>query len=130
LNKRARWRGEAATDKQLRLLEALGQPLPRDDNGTVVLTKGQAQLLIDRALVLRRVGQIGRPSTNHASAAPTPGLPPDPATAKQLRYLRNLGVPTTSTLTKKGAQRLINRAKAAKRVRGALAPGDEGSAGR
>jgi hypothetical protein len=119
-----------ATEKQLRLLEALGQPLPRAEDGTVVPTKGQAQLLIDRALVLRRVGQIGHPSTNLASAALTPGPPPDPATAKQLRYLRFLRVPMPRALPKKEARRLINRENAVKNARGALASGDEASAGR
>jgi len=114
LRKRARWRGEAATDKQLRLLEALGQPLPRDKDGTVVLTKGQAQLLIDRALVLRRAGRTAELSTNLVTAAPHPLPPPAPATAKQLRYLRNLGVPIPPSLTKKEARRLINRARATK----------------
>src|SRR5437588_404493 len=33
LSKRARWRGESATDKQLRLLEALGQLTPRNKDG-------------------------------------------------------------------------------------------------
>ena len=54
LSKRARWREGPATDKQLAYLEALGQPIPRDKRGTAVLTKGQAQLLIDRALALKR----------------------------------------------------------------------------
>jgi superfamily II DNA or RNA helicase len=117
LSKRARWREESATDKQLRLLEALGQPIPRNKDG-IVLTKGQAQLLIDRALVLRRVGRTAGFPTSPASTAPAPTLPPDPATTRQLRYLRILGVPTPLALTKKEAQRLINRAKAAKKVHG------------
>jgi hypothetical protein len=44
-------------------------------------------------------------------------VPPlDPATAKQLSYLRILGVQVPPTLTKKKAQHLINKAKAARRA--------------
>jgi ATP-dependent helicase IRC3 len=111
LSKRARWREESATEKQVRLLEALGQPLPRGKDRTVVLTKGQAQLLIDRTLVLRRVGRVAGFSSSPALDAPTPVPPPAPATARQLRYLRYLGVKTLPALTKKEARRLINRAK-------------------
>ena len=115
LSKRARWREEPATDKQLRLLEALDQPIPRNKDG-IVLTKGQAQLLIDRALVLRRAGRTFGSPTSPTSAAPTPVPPPDPATAGQLRYLRILGIQVPPTLTKKKAQHLINKTKAARRA--------------
>jgi len=113
LSKRARWREESATDKQLRLLEALGQPILRNKDG-IILTKGQAQLLIDRAIVLRRVGRAAGFPTPSASAAPAP--PPDPATARQLRYLRILGIRTSRAITKREAQRLINRAKASNKT--------------
>lgn len=114
LSKGARWREESATRKQLRLLEALGQPIPRGKDGTIVLTKGQAQLLIDRALVVRRTGRTASVPTNAAAAALVSS--PDPATARQRRYLRFLGVPTPPALTKKEARRLINRAKMAKKA--------------
>jgi ATP-dependent helicase IRC3 len=106
LSKRARWREAPATDKQLRFLEALGQPIPRDAHGTVVLTKGQAQLLIDRALALKHAKRTA--AVLPASAAP------EPATPKQLRYLRILRVPAPAGLTKTEAQRLINKAKASR----------------
>jgi superfamily II DNA or RNA helicase len=47
IRKRAKWRREPATDKQRQFLGSLGQPVPP------ALTKGQAQLMIDRALALR-----------------------------------------------------------------------------
>jgi ATP-dependent helicase IRC3 len=108
LSKRARWREQPATDKQLRFLEFLGQPIPKDKHGTVVLTKGQAQLLIDRAQALKQ--------TKFPEPSPAENLTllPDPATAKQLRYLRVLQVPIPARLSKKDAQRMINRAKAAR----------------
>jgi hypothetical protein len=114
LSKRARWREESATQKQLRLLEALGQPLPRARDTTIVLTKGQAQLLIDRALVRRRAGRTAALSTSVASASPA--AQPTPATASQRRYLRFLGVRIPPTLTKKAVRRLISRAKTTEKV--------------
>jgi superfamily II DNA or RNA helicase len=109
LSKRARWREEPATDKQLRFLEALDQLIPRDTHGTVVLTKGQAQLLIDRALALKHAKRASAAPASSATAA-TAAL--EPATPKQLRYLRILRVTAPAGLTKKEAQRLINEAKA------------------
>lgn len=106
LSKRARWREQPATDKQLRFLEVLGQPIPRDRSGTIVLTKGQAQLLIDRALALKQTQRLG------ASLAADASAPMDSATAKQLHYLRVLQVPIPVRLSKKDAQRLINKARA------------------
>jgi len=116
LNKRAWWRQQPATEKQLRFLEALGQPIPRGRDAKVVLTKGQAQLLIDRALALKRT----KPPTPTIAGPPaaTSGTSPEPATPKQLRYLRILRVPIPPAgLTKQDAQRLINRAKAARPAR-------------
>jgi hypothetical protein len=107
LSKRARWREQPATDKQLRFLEVLGQPIPKDRRGTIVLTKGQAQLLIDRALALKPTKLGGSPAID-ASATPAP------ATAKQLRYLRILRVPIPARISKKDAQRMINKAKGAR----------------
>jgi len=107
LSKRAGWREQPATDKQLRFLEILGQPIPKDRQGTVVLRKGQAQLLIDRALALK-------PTKPGGSSAIDASVPPEPATAKQLRYLRILRVPIPARLSKKDAQRMINKAKGAR----------------
>lgn len=114
LSKRARWREAQATEKQLRLLDALGQPIPRDKTGTLVLTKGQAQLLIDRALVLRRA-EASAPAREIALRRTAPR--PAPATARQRRYLRFLQVPTPPQLTKKEARRLISKAKMARKER-------------
>ncbi len=51
IRKRAKWRREPATHKQRQFLGSLGQPVPP------TLTKGQAQLLIDRALALRHTAR-------------------------------------------------------------------------
>jgi superfamily II DNA or RNA helicase len=107
LSKRARWREQPVTGKQLRFLEILGQPIPKDRQGTIVLTKGQAQLLIDRALALK-------PSKPGTSPEVDAFVPADPATQKQLRYLRILRVPIPARLSKKDAQRMINKAKGAR----------------
>ncbi len=95
------------------MLEALGQPLPRGKDGAVVLTKGQAQLLIDRVLVLQRARRTAALPDSATSAGPAPR--PLPATTRQRRYLRFLRVPVPATLTKKEARRLITKAKIAKK---------------
>jgi ATP-dependent helicase IRC3 len=97
LSKSAAWRHETVTPEQLRALERLRQPVPRDPQGRVLLTRGQASLLIDRAVTLRRAQ---REAAQAASEPPTP---------KQLRYLHYYHIPIPDGLTKQGASDLIGR---------------------
>jgi hypothetical protein len=73
---------------------------------------------IERAGVLRCAGRTTGFPTSIASTTLARVSPPNLATARQRRYLRFLGVPTPPALTKKEARRLINKAKAAKKVHG------------
>jgi superfamily II DNA or RNA helicase len=98
LSKDAAWRREPATEAQIKTLERLRQPIPRDASGQVALTKGQATLMIERALVLKR------------RSSPPP-QESEPATPKQIRYLRALGFHIPPSLTKREASSLIAKAK-------------------
>ena len=97
LSKSAAWRHEPVTPEQLRALERLRQPIPRDAHGRVLLTRGQASLLIDRAITLRRAQREAAPAAS------------EPPTHKQLRYLRYYRIPIPDGLTKQGASELIGR---------------------